>query len=719
MPGAPLGAPAVVLEGVVVVRSGVVMLAGGAVLAALLPAAAGAAPQGVEVAPAAASESIDDSPVTGVIVRGVLSADEAADAVDSALPDGTAVEEARGGPGGTTLVQLDGAVEAQVAQEVADRLTARRDVRWAAPNYRVEAFALPPVSTNDPRFADQYNLWDSRASSPGGYSVKAPSFWSTTRGSADTVVAVVDTGVDLAHPDLRGQLVPGYDLVDDEYTCSSSGECRNLGTFSSAGDGDGLDPDPSDPGDWMDASYVRKCGAGWTKDDYAPSSWHGTHVAGIVAAKADDGVGVVGVAPGVRVQPVRVLGHCGGTTWDTLMGVLWASGADLVSEAEDPYYAGVGVNPTPADVINLSLGSTVTSSTARSSMCEAYGWAVGVARARGATVVAAAGNDSFTTNVSANFSVPASCPGVVSVGAISRTGHRSYYSQAGSSVDISAPGGDEALDGRSILSTVNAGRTVPTTSTYAEYEGTSMATPHVAAAAALLYSQGATDPKKVEATLRASVAPFPARSAAFASMRVTAGGRTYRLADLNCNSKTCGSGVLDLSRFRTRTTGTASVGRSLTAQGWRTSLEGTTYTWGLEGVDGVIGTGRSLQVPLSSLGKRVTLTATSGATSDTVVTGVVARSITSTAVSIPSKVKRTSRPVLRVAVSAPVVPTGTLQVFDGRKRLATQRLSTAAKGRVSIRLPKLAKGKHRIRVVYSGDRSLKGSTSSTRTVTSR
>jgi serine protease len=688
------------------------MLAGGAVLAALLPAAAVAAP--TSPAPVAASQ---EAPVRGVIVQGSIDAERAADVVGEALPAGAEVSETRGGPGGATLVQVDVALDVDEAQAVAQEVAGARGVELAVPNYEVRPFGAPPTSTDDPAFASQHNLWDARASSPGGYSVKAPSFWGTTRGSADTVVAVLDTGVDLTHPDLQGQLVPGYDLVDDEFTCAPSGACSNRGTFINAGDRNGLDGDPSDPGDWMDAAYVKACGGGRTKDDYAPSSWHGTHVAGIVAAKADNGIGIAGVAPGVRVQPVRVLGHCGGTTWDTLLGIMWASGADLPVALDDPYYDDVPVNPTPADVINMSLGSTVTDGADRAALCDLYGQVVAESRARGTTVVAAAGNDSFTKNVSAGYSVPAACPGVISVGATSRTGHRSYYSQAGASVDISAPGGDEILDESSIPSTVNAGRTVPTAPAYEEYEGTSMAAPHVAAAAALLYSQGATSPTTVEQVLERSVTRFPARSSRYAAYTVTDGRKTYRLYDLNCTTTRCGAGILNLARLNPATGGTPTVGRTVSAEGWQTSRADVAYEWfATDDPATVIGTGRTLVVPTALLGRTLNVRMTvPGQDAVVVQTPTIARSTSATATSLPKSVSRKKRATLKVSVSGPVPVTGKVQVFDGRKRLTTRTLS---KGKVTVLLPRLKKGRHTIKVVYSGSTFLTGSTS-TRTITSK
>ena len=150
--------------------------------------------------------------------------------------------------------------------------------------------------------------------------IRLPQAWDSTIGSPSVVIAVVDTGVVLTHPDLQGQLVAGYDFI------SSASRAR---------DGDGIDPDPSDPGD-----LALGTGA---------SSFHGTHVAGTIGAASDrptGEIGVAGVAWGARVMPIRVLGLQGGTNYDVLQGVRYAAGL--------PNDSGT-VPAQPADVINLSL----------------------------------------------------------------------------------------------------------------------------------------------------------------------------------------------------------------------------------------------------------------------------------------------------------------------------------------------------------------------------
>jgi serine protease len=244
--------------------------------------------------------------------------------------------------------------------------------------------------------------------------------------------------------DLAEQILPGYDFITDS---------------AMANDGDGRDSDPTDPGDWVQAG---ECGGGEPQQDI-PSSWHGTHVAGTIAAKTNNDIGVSGVAWEAKLLPVRVLGKCGGYTSDIADGMRWAAGAAVT---------GVPDNPNPAKVLNLSLGALGECS-------QTYGEAIEAVRAQGASVVIAAGN----SNQDASQYRPANCPGVITVAATKRDGGRAYYSNFGTTVDVAAPGGQTfdpvsntptTTDG--VLSTLNAGQTTPGTDDYyGFYQGTSMA----------------------------------------------------------------------------------------------------------------------------------------------------------------------------------------------------------------------------------------------------
>ena len=237
-----------------------------------------------------------------------------------------------------------------------------------------------------------------------------------------------------------------------------------------AGDGGGRDSDPSDPGDYVTGQN---------------SSWHGTHVAGTVAAVTNNGSGVAGTAFGAKVQHVRVLGRGGGYTPDIADGITWGSGGAV---------SGASANAKPAEVINMSLGGGGT-------CCATYQNAINAAVGRGTTIVVAAGN----SNVDVSGSVPANCSNVIAVAATDRNGARASFSNYGTGIDVSGPG-------VGILSTLNSGTTSPGTESYASYNGTSMASPHVAGVVALLQARATTPktPAEIESLLKSTARALPA-----------------------------------------------------------------------------------------------------------------------------------------------------------------------------------------------------------------
>lgn len=533
----------------------------------------------------------------GLIIKTTTSAPSKSllKSADSAIGSDANVVRSKALTAKISTVDFDQVVSESAAAKAANQVAKRSDVVWAVPNTRRQVTSSPPVTVNDPHFSGQRNVWDSTASR-GGYSIKAPSMWRKTTGSSDVVVAVVDSGILNDHPDIHNQLVPGYDMV------SADDPDAVTPTYYSANDLDGRDSDPSDPGDWATKSL---CG-------YAePSSWHGTFVAGMIAAEANNAQGITGIAPGVKIEPVRALGRCGGWDSDIIAGIVWASGGNV---------ADVPANEHPANVINLSLGHTYgTSSTQRAlknAACQEYGDAEQVAHDNGAVVIAAAGNDGGD----ANMAVPASCPGYLSVGATSLRGFSSWYSNIGSSVDLVAPGGDTLAEGSkdSVLSLVNSGAKIPTPgrSTYARYEGTSMAAPEVSAAAALLYSIGETDPYDVAHTLVASVSHFHSRSSSYAKKKIRIGTHTYYF-DLNCSGHHwCGSGVLDLSRMQVPITAPTIAGGSdpiigeplSVAQGkWVSTPTKFRYAWFRSGTTAPVGTGSTYTPTHADVGSALTV----------------------------------------------------------------------------------------------------------------
>lgn len=358
---------------------------------------------------------------------------------------------------GADVVRTDRKLDRVSAETLMRRLALDPSVEYVEVDQRMRPVMVP----NDPRYADQWHY-----SAANG--INLPNAWDRATGNG-VVVAVLDTGI-TAHSDLRNQTVAGYDFVAEVWT---------------GNDGNGRDADPSDPGD---GTAAGDCGPGEQGEN---SSWHGTHVAGTVAAATNNAAGVAGVAYGARVQPVRVLGRCGGDLSDIADGIVWSSGGAV---------AGVPANATPAKVLNLSLGGP-------GACGPTYEAAINGAVGRGATIVVAAGNDS---DDAANHR-PANCQNVVVVGASSRDGGRVirpnwWSSNYGAAVDIAAPGMD-------ITSTVNLGARGPGAEGYGSWDGTSMAAPHVAGVVALMQSaRGAVNrltAAQVEQVLRASARPFP------------------------------------------------------------------------------------------------------------------------------------------------------------------------------------------------------------------
>jgi serine protease len=336
----------------------------------------------------------------------------------------------------------------------------REDVEYAQPNFMLRILDTTP---NDPRYNEQWHYFrngSGAGESPGG--INLPQLWDTNKGSTNVVVSILDTGILPNHTDIAGSgnLVAGFDMISNP---------------STGNDGDGRDPDPTDPGD--------ACAP-------QPDSWHGTHVAGTVGVgNTDNGVGVAGVNWNVSVQAVRVLGVCGGSIADINDGIRWAAGL-LVP--------GVPNNPTPARVISMSLGGRGNCSLSPSTQS-----AINDAVAAGAAVVVAAGNEASD----ADGFLPASCNNVITVAASDFRGHLvSRYSNFGNTVEIMAPGGDVNRDDNGdgnpdgVLSMVQGG--------YAHYNGTSMSTPHVSGVLALwLADDPSLTPAQMLAELQAAAIP--------------------------------------------------------------------------------------------------------------------------------------------------------------------------------------------------------------------
>jgi serine protease len=375
------------------------------------------------------------------------------------------------------LMQFDRPLQADEARELAAELQRRPEVEWVVPNERERR--LQAASPNDPFYAatlfDTGQWWLRSASGSDSNAIEqrlrgVPGFepaWNSgiagSRGSESVVVAVLDTGIitgSAAHPELAGKIVMGHDFVSDV-------------EFSN--DGGGRDADPSDPGDWVSSADLAD--PAFNGCELANSSWHGTLIAGQLAALTNNGQGVAGMGWSAKVLAVRVAGKCGADVTDIVDAIRWAAGLPV---------AGVPDNPNPARVINISFGGSAACN-------REYQQAIDdVWNAKGAIVVAAAGNEH------AGLSRPASCDRALGVVALNRDGFKSNYSNFGTEAFIATVGGDDdgADSGRwsrfladdGLLTIDNRGTRSPGTPDYARLFGTSFSAPIVAGAAALMLS---------------------------------------------------------------------------------------------------------------------------------------------------------------------------------------------------------------------------------------
>lgn len=383
---------------------------------------------------------------------------------------------------GADLIRLSGKLSKADVDKVVAEIAADPAVKYAQVDVKLQRTELPKAALeqpqlvpNDPLYAQyQWHL----SSATGG--INSPAAWDMSKGDG-VVVAVLDTGILPNHPDVAVNLLQGYDFISDAETSRRPTDARVPGAL--------------DYGDWVEND--NECYAGSLAED---SSWHGSHVAGTIAEATNNGVGMAGVAPNATVLPVRVLGKCGGYLSDIADAITWASGGTV---------AGVPANANPAEVINMSLGGSGTCDTL-------YQDAINGAVARGTTVVVAAGNSAGNA---ANFR-PASCANVIAVGATRITGGIAYYSNYGAAVDLSGPGGGGSVDGNPggfVWQNGYTGATTPTSGnyTYMGMGGTSMASPHVAAVAALVQSaviaagNAPLTPAALETLLKQTARPFP------------------------------------------------------------------------------------------------------------------------------------------------------------------------------------------------------------------
>lgn len=379
-------------------------------------------------------------------------------------------------------------------------LAAESDVEYALPDQFRTFHAITP---NDQYFAGQWYLQATEHAA-----IDAVDAWTITTGSTDIVVAVLDTGILPNHPDLTANLifsngsVYGYDFITDPVI---------------ANDGDGRDADPSDPGDWVTGTDISNNSILATCP-VRDSSWHGSLVGGVIGAASNNTIGIAGVAWNVRILPVRVLGKCGGYDSDIMAAMLWSSGISV---------AGVPDNQHPARIINLSLGSA--------GGCPSYyNDVIGQVADQGTLIVASAGNQGSSVGA------PANCSGILAVSALSNTGSKTDYSNFGSEIAISAPGGNgcshafiSALDTSTTSPDGNYGYTTCAT-------GTSFAAPLVSGVAALMLATSPSlTPTELASLLRSSATTFPGITGLSACTSSATG------VECNCTTSTCGAGMLN------------------------------------------------------------------------------------------------------------------------------------------------------------------------------
>jgi serine protease len=425
--------------------------------------------------------------------------------------------------GGAHVFVLDSSVDAKTAVEISAKIGQSSDVVYAEPDWPMQATLIP----NDPDWTT--HQWDLNPSADGAnatYSSDMPTAWDYTTGDANIRIAVLDTGLLKGHPQISSRYVGGYDFIADPFV---------------ANDSDGRDADASDPGDWV--VLADNCGSAKN------SSWHGTHVAGTIAASSNDSDTVVGINWQSKIVPVRVLGKCGGYTSDIADGIRWAAGLTV---------DGVPDNTYPAKVLNLSLGGTGACSTT-------YQTAIDDANAAGAIIVVSAGNN----NEDASTFQPANCTGVITVGASEVEGYRSSYSNYGSGVTLSAQGGDvypaylggayNSSNWRWIWSLGSTATTIPN-GTYSTRRmvGTSQAAPHVAGVVSLMLTlKPALTYTQIVNILKTTATP-------------------YHSASTCASTVTCSqSGILHAGRALTATTKVIALDGSVGTSEWADGVLGT------------------------------------------------------------------------------------------------------------------------------------------------
>jgi len=433
------------------------------------------------------------------------------------------------------FIQVEPAVSGESVAQTVARLRADPDVEYAEPDQRRYVHAVPDdnlYARTDAAHPGQWYMQNPATISVPA-AVNAQGAWDVSTGDSSLVIADIDTGVRYDHPDLQGRLLPGYCFISDSFV-NNGGTCLG-GTVSNA--------EASDPGDWVTSSDLSKseCSGVSAAEN---SSWHGTRTAGILGAVTNNSTGIAGTTWQAQILPIRALGKCGGQDSDILRAMLWAAGIAV---------SGAPTNPTPARIINMSLGG--------SGACPAsYQDAINQITAKGVLVVVSAGNENGAVDT------PANCSGVAGVAGLRHTGTKVGYSSFGAQVAISAPAGNCVNTTLStatpcvypITSTTNPGTTTPSTSytstnAYTDQVsnpnlGTSFSAPLVSGISALMSSVNPNlNSCQLMSRLKEGAAAFPTTSADATTQPPVCPQTDPSSQECICTTQTCGAGMANAS----------------------------------------------------------------------------------------------------------------------------------------------------------------------------
>lgn len=431
------------------------------------------------------------------------------------------------GAGWHALSAGNAALDATTARQLEQQLRADPRIARVVPNVREQR---QDVSPSDAWYGQQWWLQAVAAGNRGAAGFGTA--WTRSTGVANAApVAVLDSGL-TSHIELNARVLPGWDFVSDSVY---------------AGDGNGRDADYTDPGDAIsDAERAAAPDAFSGCPEATRSSWHGTVIAGQLAAVSNNTEGVAAANWQGTVLPVRVAGKCGASVADIIDALRWSAGLTV---------AGAPVNPQPARLIVLSYGSidrcdTASTDPAVRDTAQLYVDTLAAVRAQGAMVFVAAGNQRRAVGR------PAGCTGAFAVAALNRDGFKATYSNFGPQIALAAPGGDAALGttcdaqlaDSGIVSTGNLGETAPGQAGYVAANGTSFAAPQAAAVASLMLGLNpALTVDQIDDGLRRSARPH-VQTPLLGECALPSDGDTGHVGRCGCTTATCGAGVLDADR---------------------------------------------------------------------------------------------------------------------------------------------------------------------------